>query len=308
VVFICLDQNGHTLSIANCGLPDVLIQDGKTGAIRHRIPSHVLPLGITRKHNPVGMNPHEVTTGDQIIVITDGFLEASNPEGEAFGDHRLTALIESGPAVDVFERMITGLDTFTSDTPQDDDVTLAVIPCRQWENNRQVVRQTDLNANQTDWQWEIVLRPQVLRRMDVIPMLLDVISEFLQTPDHKNTLFTVLSELLNNALDHGLLGLDSSVKNTPAGFAQYFNDRKNRLASLPDGYIRIGFCAQAAPEHGWLQIRVEDSGSGFDYVRWTPTPPGRHSYGMRGLTLVKGLCASLEFEGRGNIAKAVYAW
>lgn len=166
----------------------------------------------------------------------------------------------------------------------------------------------NIDSSQSDWQWETVLKSPVLREMDICPVLLEAVTEFINGHEHRHALFTVLSELFNNALDHGLLGLDSRIKDSPEGFIRYFQERETRLAALTNGYIRVSFCARANCGHGWLQIRVEDSGPGFDYSHWVPPQNQEHLYGMRGLRLVKGLCASLHFEGRGNIARAVYTW
>ena len=322
-VFVCLHQDGRTLSIINCGLPDVLVLDGKTSQVKHRIPSSALPLGISVKDNPIKMSLLEVQESDQVIAMSDGFIEATDDQGTAFGDSRLISLLETGDSGGLFERLVAGLDAFTGNSDQDDDVTLAVIPCRKRENldlgktgfslndDRPINRNdtgTTLDTAKADWQWETVLRSPVLQRMDIAPVLLEAVTEFIEGQRHRHELFTVLSELLNNALDHGLLNLDSRIKDSPEGFVRYFQERSNRLAQLNEGYIRINFYARTEASHGWLLIRVEDSGSGFDYPHWVPPKDHENLYAMRGLCLVKGLCESLHFEGRGNIARAVYTW
>ena len=39
--------------------------------------------------------------------------------------------------------------------------------------------------------------------------------------EHCKRLYTILTELFANALEHGLLGLDPGLKHTPQGFAVY---------------------------------------------------------------------------------------
>ncbi len=122
---------------------------------------------------------------------------------------------------------------------------------------------------------------------------------------HSGSLFVVLSEFYNNALDHGVLGLPSSLKDEPDGIERYLGERSARLASLVGGCVDIRI---ETIEHGpALRIRVRDSGDGFDTAGIVPAgrsgvePP--HS---RGLSLVRTICRSVEFNADGNEAVAVY--
>ena len=320
VVFIRLHQDGKALTLCNCGLPEVLIQDGQTGSIRQKIPSQSLPLGISARQNAFKMNLVEVSEGDQVVIATDGFTEAKNAAGEFLGSERFQNLLENGPPQGVFERLVTGLDAFIGDTSLDDDVTLAVIPCRG-----RLPVQTDVStqpppvalasseklmdaAGSEVWEWETRLGSSLIKKTDLAPVLLRNLTDFLGTHDQRHALFTVISELLNNAVDHGLLGLDSHIKDSPEGFVQYFEERTRRLADLNTGHIRIRFRGQVEAGHGWLLMRIEDSGTGFDHAHWEPPKTGNNLYGMRGLQVVRGLCKHLQFEGCGNIVQAIYTW
>lgn len=320
VVFVCLNQEGQAFTVCNCGLPEVIVLDGQTGAIKRRLPSHALPLGISGKHNAGPMKLVEVSDNDHIIIATDGFIEAQNGKGDLLGERRYLDILENGEPNSVFERLITGLDTFIEDTSLEDDVTLAVIPCLRQQSeddtpNPALAAPSDsdnpayrIDTGQADWHWETTIKSPILKSMDLAPVLLRNITDFLGVHDQKHALFTVISELLNNAIDHGLLELDSCIKDNPEGFIEYFQERSLRLANLSDGYVHVCFHGRMESRHGWLQIRIEDSGRGFDYVHWEPPKTRHHLYGMRGLCLVRGLCKHLEFEGCGNIAKAIYTW
>lgn len=48
-------------------------------------------------------------------------------------------------------------------------------------------------------------------------------------------IFTIIKELFVNALDHGLLGLDSNIKNGPDGFSNYVVERQKRLEAMTEG-------------------------------------------------------------------------
>jgi hypothetical protein len=52
-------------------------------------------------------------------------------------------------------------------------------------------------------------------------------------------LYTVLAELYSNALEHGLMGLDSRLKCDAEGFARYYAERRERLQNLSHGFVRF---------------------------------------------------------------------
>ena len=118
----------------------------------------------------------------------------------------------------------------------------------------------------------------------------------------------MLTELYINALDHGVLKLDSALKSDAAGFTEYFRLREERLAAVSGGIINISLQHSPRDEGGRLTVRVEDNGDGFDEeVITTETGEGVRPAG-RGIALVRGLCDSLEYLDDGCVAEAVYHW
>ena len=71
-----------------------------------------------------------------------------------------------------------------------------------------------------------------------------------------------MSELHNNALERGLLGLESSLKDVPEGLMYYFDERERRLKTLDDGEIAILIDNVARPDRAGGC--VTDSGVGID--------------------------------------------
>jgi len=72
----------------------------------------------------------------------------------------------------------------------------------------------------------------------------------------------VVVELMNNALDHGVLKLESIMKAEANGFTRYYKERERRLADLRSGWIEVSI---EVIDNTSLCIRVLDSGNGFDY-------------------------------------------
>jgi sigma-B regulation protein RsbU (phosphoserine phosphatase) len=68
--------------------------------------------------------------GDRLLLYTDGAMEALDPAGEQFGEHRLHALMgtDAGVAPEAFlDHIYTAVRAHAGDTPQQDDITLVAL-------------------------------------------------------------------------------------------------------------------------------------------------------------------------------------
>jgi len=119
-----------------------------------------------------------------------------------------------------------------------------------------------------------------------------------QLPYPNPKLQLVVSEMITNAVEHGVLGLSSKLKDEPDGFDRYMLERQNRLATLSDGWISVAV-DQSADQ--LIQIVVQDSGPGFDYRNFVSEAANEViSLHGRGLMIIRGLCKTVEHAGNGN--------
>ena len=111
----------------------------------------------------------------------------------------------------------------------------------------------------------------------------------------------VVSEALMNAVDHGLLGLDSALKTS---FETFEAERGARLGGDPRGAVELLAVVHRAAggsfSHVWIQ--VTDPGQGFDWRSQMANSgdPGTLPHG-RGLTLIRALARDLSFNDAGNV-------
>jgi len=124
--------------------------------------------------------------------------------------------------------------------------------------------------------------------------------------EHGENIFFILSELFNNALDHGILKLDSALKRLPDGFERYLQVRAERLVVLSSGLIEIDIEPTRESGEETLKIRVKDSGCGFDHAKLAPGTNGIADRAGRGIALARNLCAKLDYLGEGNEVVAHY--
>lgn len=317
--FVDIDRNGEKLSVWNGGVPDILVR-GEGGGIRRRYVSQHLPLGVLGGDRVDGsVEIDEIIGGDRIYFYTDGVIEAWNEQGEMFGQQRLEAYLENGPdSPSPFDVIRKGLIDFMGDQSQADDITLMEIVCDNIMMDH-VAGATVISSETEDvagscsvdpmpWRSSLDLGIDTLRGFDPLPLLLHMVMEIQGLDDHRENLYMILAELYSNALDHGLLRLNSALKATPQGFSEYYTMREKALASLREGRIRVDLKHIPADGGGELVIRLEDSGSGFDHRQQMLRFEQNATASGRGIALVRSLCSHVEYHGAGNVVEAVYHW
>jgi anti-sigma regulatory factor (Ser/Thr protein kinase) len=107
------------------------------------------------------------------------------------------------------------------------------------------------------------------------------------------------------------MGLDSSLKSSPDGFARYYEARARALENL-EGFVRFEMQSAGDDHGGTLTVRVKDSGAGFDYPSdiesWRNPRSGPRTYHGRGLVLLGELCESVRYSDPGNEVEVVFRW
>ncbi len=297
----------------NGGMPDILLLDNDRRIVKERIGSCALPLGIVEGD---ALNTSvlyvDIMPGDHLYLCSDGITEARNLQGEMFGQQRLLeSALEQGRDTAGFDRIRKDFESFIGDAPISDDTTLVEITCGRvlMEQDQEEESEDEAHVRPpTAWSVEMRLEAQALRVTDPRPLLTQLVMDLQGMQKHRDRLFTVLAELFSNALEHGVLGLDSALKNDSQGFAEYYEERRKKLDCLEDGWIRIALDHVPTGCSGELHITIEDSGHGFEPSNSLPGLLENTAHSGRGIALVRSLCRELVYQGRGNVAHAVYAW
>ena len=311
-IFLELDPERSTLTAWNGGMPDVLIT-GKDGNIECTIDSTHQALGIRSeskfdsKTAIVPINEH-----NKIYIYSDGLIEAKNRRGRKFGSKALKSMFPQAALSDPpLHDLLDELEIYTIGVEQSDDISIVEVNTLRDDKWRADQDTKDKNRKlPSSWDLSLKLKADTLRSINPVPLLLNMVMGVQSPQGHRERIFTILSELFSNALDHGLLGIDSSLKSNAAGFAEYYRLRGERLGVLEDGFIEISLdhLPDENNESGKLTILVSDSGPGFDCHSHVNNLESNEGYSGRGIGLVKSLCQSLEYCGNGNQVKAVYEW
>jgi CheY-like chemotaxis protein/serine phosphatase RsbU (regulator of sigma subunit) len=305
-----IDVSGTSLAVWNGGIPDVLIRAAHGKSLRH-LPSRHLPLGVVKNSElDRSVELARLDAGDRIYVHTDGLTEAVNAVGDMFGEQRLhRCLTEGADTEGRFEALCASLDRFRGAIAQRDDITLleltpvvdGKIPATD------SVMPGALPRRPAHWRVTLELKVDALRQANPLPPMLQLVTELQSLNEHRERIYMIVAEMFNNALEHGLLRLDSALKDSPRGFAEYYQRREQAIATLDEGWISIELAHEPSAHGGQLSIQVRDSGPG--YAR--PVPAGfaaNAAASGRGLELLRTLCKSVIVHDPGNHVEAVYEW
>ncbi len=283
-----LTVNGTAASIWSGGMPETLLINIK-GGIRQRIPSQHMALGILDEDEfEIDSYNFDVGEDDKIIACTDGVIEATNAKGEMFGQERLEALYQSNPDSSL-DDVIAALTKYCGTDKHDDDVSLIQLNCKPI-NDLKAAKVEDIQP--LPWNFKLDLGPKEIRETDPVSQVLDMVSAIKGISMHRSALFLVLAELYNNSVDHGLLELDSTIKNGEDGFFEYYIKRQEALESLNTGAVSIK--VNYLPDRKRIVFTVKDSGNGFDSSKSNDADDLHYAHG-RGINLIDELCDNITY-------------
>lgn len=315
-VFCCaamveLNLYGKSMRAWVGGVPDLYLHRQHSNQLL-KIRSGSLPLGVLEPHafHPK-VSEWPMANGDRIFLWSDGIVEAENNEGVFFGEERLEALFNDTGSDTLFDTILAEVDRFSSGAGHSDDITLLTAAMTDIEalGLPRIDVSRGAIGGPLDWRMSLELGPQSLKAFNPLPMVLNTLVEVEGLRSHSGELYTLISELYSNALEHGVLRLDSKQKASADGFMRYYTQREQRLSALESGQVTFRLKHKPEADGGQLTIELEDSGCGFDYESGTQSAHlSSEHYGGRGLTLVEKLCDQLQYEGKGNRVTAVFRW
>ena len=313
-VFCCatllsLSFQRRVVEVWSGGLPDGYLLRAANGE-RVRLVSRHLPLGVldSSRFNDA-YEVYSLEEGDRLFLLSDGILEACNAQGELFGEERLQAVFDNQHAPQrLFDDIQQALIAFRGEA-QDDVSMIELCLVEEGALNRPPLAFSDSGqSSPLDWSASFEFRAETLKRFNPLPFLLQLLLEVQGLRVQGAALYTVLAELYSNALEHGVLGLDSSLKCSAEGFARYYQERTQRLQALQDGFVRFDLELIQSPELGCLKVHIEDSGAGFDVAAAMEFEHAPQSLRGRGLRLIRELTWRCEWAPDGRGVNVEFCW
>jgi len=306
---LCLSFQRRSVEVWNGGMPD--------GYLHNIASDERTPL--TARHLPLGVLSPEtfddrtevfpMAVGDRVFLLSDGVIDTCDADEQLFGVERLHQVFAANrQPEELFEEIEQALRDFRGEAR--DDVSMVEVSLLDATQMRPptLVYSDSGQSCPLDWSVSFEFRAASLKRFNPLPYLLQLLLEVHGLRAQSGALYSVLAELYSNALEHGVLGLDSSLKRDALGFARYYQERNARLDALHSGYVRVHLEVVPTGEGGCLLIRVEDSGKGFDIARVMERPAENVRLSGRGVNLVQQLGRNASWSDNGRSARVEFFW
>ena len=295
-----MNSSGKSVSLWIGGMPDTILIN-PDGSLKKIIGSQHMALGVLEdsEFESTIVNV-ETKMGDRVVMYTDGIIESVNTHGEMYGEYRFEAFYQQDKDTSI-EVLIDELVAFRGEADQNDDISVAYLTCT---NKLQDSVVPEHQFSLLPFSVRLDADAEQLQSTDPVVEMLNVVSRICGLSDHRSVMFLLLSEVYNNALDHGILKLDSSEKDLDDGFMEYYFKRQEALAELAEGHISI--VADYVPGANQIIFTITDSGDGFDLSNTKDNTVNNKEHG-RGLSLLGELAESIEYSDKGNQVKVVYS-
>jgi anti-sigma regulatory factor (Ser/Thr protein kinase) len=244
-----------------------------------------------------------------LFLMTDGVFEAENSQGQVFGALPILDALRQNLNLSI-DTLKASLAEHTQGSTQQDDISIVELVCDveniPWQASHKV--QTVQPIKALHWKAGMEFDIDALRQVNPVPVIVNALMEIQGLQHFRQAIFLIVSELFANALDHGVLKLDSNLKKNPDGFMRFYQLREDRLSNWGQGRIGFLFRHQPTEQGGRLTIKVRDSGDGFNWSKHINTLDDNESLSGRGVKLLETLCSSLTYQGKGNRVTAVFDW
>ncbi len=309
-----IEANGTTLGLWSGGLNDIIVVPKDPTKPLDKIPAQHMPLGILSPEEfdetPLLMEYQE---GDRAYIFTDGINETTNANREEYGLDRIDAYLVKRDK-NAFKGLIEDVHNFAGSGEQSDDLSLLELNFGKLvhvdkESGEEVdVSENAYAASSFPWTFTMRLENEELRNTNIVDQLMAFVGGIHGINLHKEKIFTILSELYSNALEHGVLGLSSGLKQSASGFEEYYRLREEGLKNIENHYIDLSFSFHKGKQNRVL-LEILDSGKGFDVdaVFKEKEQESEDAFG-RGLSLLSSLCSSLEYSEGGRKVTAEYTF
>lgn len=124
----CIDTYNHAIESWNGGIPAAILVN-QAGEIYCSLASNNLPLGILGRTFIAQTEIFQWSCHSQLMIYSDGFVDAENENGIAWGEDNIKRIIRETPAAQRFDALTGELHGYLGAQHAFDDMTLLMIDC-----------------------------------------------------------------------------------------------------------------------------------------------------------------------------------
>lgn len=310
ICFIEIDKQRSAIGLWNSGMPDVVIRsaDGKLVNCQE----NKAALGtVSDEDFDRQLDIIPISGNEKLFMCNRALLDVISNADDEFSSSKYKAIHDSLSFDDVsLDEIISRVRESSGDDINDSRASLIEVGLDRaldsWSADKG--GRKFKSTPSSSWTASVCFDASCLKAVNPVPALLDIIMNIQAPNGHKERIFTILTELFSNAQEHGLLGLDSSLKSSPTGFAEYYAEREKLLRELDDGEISVSIKHTPNNGGGMFTIVIKDSGPGFDLGMLRVNINENTGFSGRGMPLIRSMSDDLSYNEVGNEATVVYSW
>lgn len=127
---LCVDEQRRSGEIWVGGMPPVLLLSSSGEVLRQFESEHFALGAVATADELTSVVEFSWEPSNQLLLLTDGVIEAQNPEGEQFGYARVIELVKQVSGPDRLGHITSALNSHLAGLPADDDASLVVVNLR----------------------------------------------------------------------------------------------------------------------------------------------------------------------------------
>ncbi len=279
------------IRIWNGGMPAVILLDEQRQAIQFAR-SDNMALGILGSHR-MNVRP-QVFSLDEVrffAMYSDGLTDSQTQSGELLNEQHIAQMVQlSDKPTDNIRQL------FEQQSVQD-DISFCMVDAHRLLQEERSDATLPLSLTGRV-QASATFSGKTIIAADLPSRVISFLENQHAPAELRRKVFTVVSELFSNGYEHGILGLDSRIKNEDDGFMQYAAMLAAGAESLTENdQVRLDLCW--CPENGTLKLTLQDSGPGFFSSSADVATDTMLAHG-RGMTLIHQLADQVEMVAPGN--------
>ncbi len=299
-----VDQYARTVSVWSGGFPECYILGKNNNLIT--VSSEHMPLAVLDDSEfDSTIKIYRIAEGMKLYCCTDGVIESFNEAGEMYGDDRIKKVLLKNNE-DTVKSLLDDVMLFTGGKNQSDDITVVEISFMPLDDLDLITNNVSKIAIMP-FSLEFKLSVDAMRKQQSLVQIADMLGGNNELRPHKTYLYTIITELYVNALEHGILGLQSSDKIAPDAFDLYYQNKKKALNELKLAEITITLLMPETCDKVLITLKHSGNASTTNSFNTNGVADidGEQLFG-RGLDIVKSLCHEFEYQDYGRVVKATY--
>jgi serine phosphatase RsbU (regulator of sigma subunit) len=311
-ILISVVDNGRRAQIWSGGMPPLVVFDAN-GRQEALAPSMHMALGaLSDQEFDDAIFSLTLEQGQRLICYTDGVTETSDAKGEMFGEDRLLAALHGNSGGEIVKNLADKLYEHAGGDWLSDDVTIFCF------DNSEYTGISDFSGagaerhyaewNGFEWKTSIHFTAAQLRNEQPLDLILKALPTHPMVLAARADLSIIINELFVNALDHGLLKLDSALKEGDDGLLNYFMEREQRLQQLEEGHIAFDLHNRVENGICYFSICCRDSGNGFNLKNALAQDSDEMRHSGRGLQMIAAMCEEIAAGTTQSAVELRYRW